>query len=501
MNPQERSNGRVIMFLIIVLLILGVVMTLGGNLASLIRCQTMLHSSGLGAALSFLTGKDPKTAFGTNTDGCVPESAWVWGGFITVAVVLTLLACLIWMWWSNYKQSDKYLVKDLRSREGFAQYKEVKAATGEANLVKKAATYRPSLRGKSSVTGKDVGLCLGKAWGTSVWTTVEDSLILIGPPRSGKGFYIVINAILDAPGAVITTSTRADNYAATKDLRAKDGRPVMLFDPQGMSKTSTAMKWSLSQGCENPMTAARRAEILIKASGSGKSSNNQEWTEQSQMILMQLLHAAALGNKGGLELGRWAQNPVMAQEAADILANHPDAEPSYGPALKATLGDDPRTLGAKWMGVSGALGGLRIPEIAESLSPRTAADLMDPRTFIRDRGTLYLIGTSSGGSSTAPFVMALLDEMTYAARQMAITSPGNRLDPPMSLILDEIANIAPWPELPTVMADGGGVGISTMVVVQSLAQARAQWGEEEAQAIFDSAIVKIQLGGAGNDKD
>ena len=38
---------------------------------------------------------------------------------------------------------------------------------------------------------------------------------MLGPPRSGKGLHLVINAILDAPGAVITTATRPDNIAVT----------------------------------------------------------------------------------------------------------------------------------------------------------------------------------------------------------------------------------------------------------------------------------------------
>lgn len=54
--------------------------------------------------------------------------------------------------------------------------------------------------------------------------------------------------------------------------------------------------------------------------------------------------------------------------------------------------------------------------------------------------------------------MALMDAITWAARDMAISLPGNRLDPPPSLILDEIANMAAWRELPTIMSDGGGVG-------------------------------------------
>jgi hypothetical protein len=56
-----------------------------------------------------------------------------------------------------------------------------------------------------------------------VWASVEDSILLIGPPRSGKGLHVVINAILDAPGAVVTTSTRPDNLTATFRREAREG--------------------------------------------------------------------------------------------------------------------------------------------------------------------------------------------------------------------------------------------------------------------------------------
>jgi type IV secretory pathway TraG/TraD family ATPase VirD4 len=51
------------------------------------------------------------------------------------------------------------------------------------------------------------------------------------------------------------------------------------------------------------------------------------------------------------------------------------------------------------------------------------------------------------------------------------------------------------------MSDGGGTGITTFVVLQSLAQARARWGRDEAAAIWDAAIVKLILGGSGNADD
>jgi type IV secretory pathway TraG/TraD family ATPase VirD4 len=51
------------------------------------------------------------------------------------------------------------------------------------------------------------------------------------------------------------------------------------------------------------------------------------------------------------------------------------------------------------------------------------------------------------------------------------------------------------------MAEGGGTGITTMSVLQSLAQARTKWGDHAASTIWDASIVKVILGGASASKD
>ena len=63
------------------------------------------------------------------------------------------------------------------------------------------------------------------------------------------------------------------------------------------------------------------------------------------------------------------------------------------------------------------------------------------------------------------------------------------------------ANLSPLPSLPTLMAEGGGTGITCVPVLQSLAQARDKWNENQAGAIWDASIVKIILGGASNSRD
>lgn len=114
---------------------------------------------------------------------------------------------------------------------------------------------------------------------------------------------------------------------------------------------------------------------------------------------------------------------------------------------------------------------------------------------------MYLLATGAGAGASASLVAALIEDLVETARRLAARSPGARLDPPLLLALDEIGNLAPLPSLPTLMAEGGGTGITTLPVLQSLAQAREKWGENAAAAIWDSSIVKIVLGGASNSRD
>ena len=103
--------------------------------------------------------------------------------------------------------------------------------------------------------------------------------------------------------------------------------------------------------------------------------------------------------------------------------------------------------------------------------------------------------------TVAPLVSALVEELVENARRLAATALDGRLDPPLTLLLDEAANIAPIPSLPNLLADGGGSGITTICVLQSLAQARARWGSYGAEAMWDASTTKIVLGGLAGAED
>jgi type IV secretory pathway TraG/TraD family ATPase VirD4 len=425
--------------------------------------------------------------------GSAVGPAWVYWTCTAAIVLALLLVGIAWFTLRSRHRADPG--RGVGRLEGLASRAEVARVAGARALLRRAGTLRPCLAKPSVV---DLGHRLGRSRGVECYASVEDSMVLLGPPRSGKGLHVVVNAILDAPGAVVTTSTRPDNLTATLTARSRTG-PVAVFDPQGLAPgVSSATRWSPIRGCESPQVALIRAKALTSGAARG-TTEASFWQSAAEQAVRCLLHAAALGGVNSRDLYRWSLSAPQAREAVRILATHPDAAGAWHQALEAIVSSDPRQRDSIWAMVTIAFAPLADPRVLEAVSPDPGEEF-DPAMFLQERGTVYVLGTSAGASATAGLVAAFVEDLAEAARKLAAAAPGGRLDPPLAMILDEAANY-PLPSLTSLMSEGGGTGISTLVVLQSLAQARAVWGEHAATAIWDAAIVKLILGGGSNARD
>ena len=66
----------------------------------------------------------------------------------------------------------------------------------------------------------------------------------------------------------------------------------------------------------------------------------------------------------------------------------------------------------------------------------------------------------------------------------------------MVLALDEVANIAPIPDLPSLISEGGGQGVVTLACLQDLSQARTRWPEhaDGFPSLFGCTVVLPGIG-------
>jgi len=475
---------------LVALLTFSAVLRFAANLAALVTGH-QVPDGGAASGLGVLANPtDPGSVVGAA--GLNPLAYW-----LAVAVLLVGCGVLAWVVWRT--AASLRTPSAHASRAGLATARDLTLTASRRALLKRSRTLRPSV---TKAEPGDVGYLLGHAHGRELWASVEDSMLVLGPPRSGKGLHLVISAVLDAPGAVVTTATRPDTLAVTIAARQEVG-PVMVFDPQRLAGNLPAgLRWSPIRGCETPRRAMVRAAGLAKETGLGGKGvdNGGFWENTTRGALQALLHAAALAGRTPKDLYVWSLSTAAAADAVAILRAHPRAAHGWGEGLDGMLTGDSRTRDNIWTGVGQALSCLADPDVLDAVSP-SPDEVFDPAAFLRERGTLYLLATGSGASASGPLIAALIEDITETARRLAAVSPRQRLDPPLLLALDEIGNIAALPSLRFLMADGGGTGLTTVPVFQSLAQARDQWGAETAAAMWDSAIVKIVLGGISTSGD
>jgi len=331
-----------------------------------------------------------------------------------------------------------------------------------------------------------------------VFRTNEDSVGIVGPPRYGKTSGIIIPALLTWRGPAVSTSTRADVLAYVngrrEDIADPFGGRTYVYDPFESDITYPSMHWSPLTGCERTDVCYRRAAAMTAVSGGGVQDADH-WRTGAAQILRAYFHAAALEGLPLSIVRRWLATQEVKIPAA-IIRTKAGAAEIWADDLEAmrTLGD--RERGSFFQVARGTLEATAEPKVLESCS----SDDLNVREFLLTCSTLFIIGPSHYQQAIAPLVAGLVDSIAQAAAEMAAEF-GGRLDPPLLLALDEVANIAPLQSLPTLVSEGGGRGIITMWAVQSLAQLRARYGADVQDAILAATSAKLIFGGISNGQD
>ncbi|BDM73010.1 hypothetical protein HEK616_64970 [Streptomyces nigrescens] len=279
-----------------------------------------------------------------------------------------------------------------------------------------------------------------------------------------------------APGALIVATTDPALWAGTKDARAKLG-PLLTYDPTHRLDTPARMRWSPTAGCEDLATAAARAAALL-APVRPTSSLDSALADAAETLLRCWLHAAAVDGRPFRQLHRWAHAAGGAQEPVRILRTSAQASAGQAGELESVLTAHAERREAAKELVGRALAALSSIHIRDACNPLRADSLL-LESFIDEGGTLYVVGEPVEDPRTDPGAMplltALLSHVVEHGRRMAERSSDGRLDPPLTLVLDDIAALAPLPALPDLLEAGRTRGLLTLATLRSAEQARARW--------------------------
>lgn len=298
-----------------------------------------------------------------------------------------------------------------------------------------------------------------------------------GPPATRH--TTAAQAIRDAEGPALVLTSNPTLWHDTKDARAKLG-PTHLYDPTHLCDTPARLHWSPTAGCEEKATAASRAAALL-APVRPTSRLDQAVSDTAETLLRSYVHAAAVDGRTVRHVHRWAQG-VQVYDAVRILRTNPKAASGSAGELEAALTAHPDRRDMAQQLTTRALSALSTLHVREACTPnRNDALALD--SFIDEGGTLYVVGESIEDPRTNPGAMPLLtalaSHVVEHGRRMAERSSSGRLDPPLTLVLDDVAAVAPLPQLPELLAGGTDRGMPTLALLRSREQARTRWPHDE----------------------
>ena len=317
------------------------------------------------------------------------------------------------------------------------------------------------------------------------WTEPQQHLLALGPQRShaGKTASSMIPIVLSHPGPVVAATTKPDIMDATAMARAQHGQ-LWLYALDGAPVTPgfRALHWSPIVGAEDWDTALATAAAMTDLVSTDDVKSGGHWQDRAADLLPPVLHWAALTESGmedvqqviyGLNVP--VGNTTVAAVVHRDLTAHGAKLAKF--MLESVLHAAPTERASITSTAARALKGYRTTAaMATTVKPN-----FDPDDFVRmgEHGlradTIYIAAPSKQQHLVAPLVVALIGQIRDAAfryhrqRQHMV---------PTVLALDEMYGLAPLPDLPMTLSQGGSQGVLIAGAVQDLTLLKSRWPKE-----------------------
>lgn len=431
------------------------------------------------------------------------------GGAVTLAAgTVATIAGSVWAWRAACEKCAQ--LRDRRRRGERGRIRREKVDT-QARYMARGKELAGLARGAVLAKARELKVQLsdGDAPGVMIARAVADGQVLyasyedlhldIWGPRSGKSTSRVIPAVMDAIGAVVATSNKRDVVDATRALRAERGQ-TWVFDPQGVAAEECTwfwdpVAWVLGDGSG---AQERAAELAGHFADAGEADRRDAFFDpEGEDLLAGLFLACALGGYPITKAFEWVTKD-SDQEPIRILDAH--GFPLLAGAMSDQYNAPDKQRGGVFSTAKKMASCLKYERIrpwvcppAKGEPPRRSFDVGE---FVRSRDTLYPL-SKEGKGSAGPLITAMSAAVAAAGEAEGTRHPRGRLPVPLTVVLDEAANIVRWRDLPKQYSHFGSRGIVVMTILQSWAQGVRCWGSEGMTALWSAANIKVL--GAGLD--
>jgi type IV secretion system protein VirD4 len=286
---------------------------------------------------------------------------------------------------------------------------------------------------------------------------------------------------------VVAASVKGDLVRHSVAWRRQQGT-TWIFDPTGSTGEKND-RWSPLAAAVTWSGARRVADGLVHAGrASSGLADGDFWYATATKLLAPLLLAAAVSGRTMADVVRW----VDEQETDEVVEALDTAGEWQGlQALRATWGRDDRQRSSVYTTAETVIEVFADPAVAASARPGGTG--IDPGRLLEANNTLYLCAPAHDQRRLRPLFSGLVTRVIDVAYDRAARQ-GGKLDPPLLVVLDEAANVAPLAELDVLASTAAGHGIQLVTVWQDMAQLTARYGPK-AGTVVNNHRAKLFLSG------
>jgi type IV secretion system protein VirD4 len=338
------------------------------------------------------------------------------------------------------------------------------------------------------VKGPEPGrVILGRSGQGLLAAEQRQSVIVLGPTQSMKTTGFAIPAILEWQGPVVATSVKTDLLRETLEARRAMGE-LWIYDPTSTTGLPAAT-WSPLQFCSDWHGAQRTATWLARAAQSDASgiSDADFWYQAAAKLLAPIMYAAARSGRSMRDVVAWVDTQDE-NELKRILMDLGGEDPLR--AAQSAWMKEPRQKSSIYTTAETVLMAYSDPIVASSAE---GFEISPDRLLDGGNHTLFITAPSHEQKRLKPLFETLVQSIIgYTYARASIT--GEPLDPPILLVLDEAANIAPLKDLDTLASTAAGQGIQLVTIWQDLSQISRIYGQA-ANTVVNNHRAKVVLSG------
>ena len=329
-------------------------------------------------------------------------------------------------------------------------------------------------------------LVLGYSGRRLVATESRHSVCVLGPTQTHKTTGFAVPAILEWQGPVLATSVKDDLVAHTLGWRSTQGE-VWLYDPTEATGRPAA-GWTPLSGVSDWASARRVAAWLVSAAETpGGVEDADFWHRAATKLIAPYLLAARLADTDMARVVHWIEAQEV-DEVADILGAL--GTPAALRAAWANWRREDKQRSSIYTTTEILLDAYADPVVAASAE---RSDIHPHLLLDGGNHTLYISAPGDDQDQLRPLFGALVHQVLAAVGRRAFAT-GGPVDPPLLVVLDEAANIAPLRNLDYLASTAAGLGVQLVTVWQDMAQIEARYGRR-AQTIVNNHRAKVLLSG------